>query len=376
MRIAFDHQAFCRQIAGGISRYYCRLAEELSLLGQQVGTFAPVYRNVYLKELPSHLVHGYHVKNYPPKTANVCVAANALVAKTMIKRWKPDILHETYFRKRSVSSGQFPSVITVFDMISELYGQEHSSKHVDFKNTEKYKAISRAEHVICISESTRQDLVQLFDVPLNKLSVIYLGCDIPTSQLAQELSEKTVNIKPKRPFLLYVGLREGYKNFEGMLKAICASPHLLRTFDVVAFGGGKWTPSELQTIASSGFAEQQIRQISGSDQDLNLLYRQAAAFIYPSKYEGFGLPPLEAMAQQCPVVSSNTSAMPEVIGDAAEYFDPNDIDSIKSAIERVVFSEVRTIELIELGNKRISQFGWSVCAQKTLDVYKTLTKNS
>lgn len=372
MRIAFDHQAFCRQIAGGISRYYCRLAEELSNLQQQVGIFAPIYRNVYLKALQNHLVHGYGIRNYPPKTAGMCVAANALIARAMIHNWKPDVVHETYFHKRGIKSARYSSVITVFDMIAELNAQQSSSQLVTFKNTDKYQAVKRADHVICISERTRQDLINFYDVPNNKLSVIHLGCDVPNKTLFDTLSQP----KNTKPFLLYVGLREGYKNFDGMLKAIAASVRLKSTFDIIAFGGGGFTSSELQLISSLGLDTQQVRQMGGSDRDLNLLYGRASAYIYPSKYEGFGLPPLEAMAMQCPVVSSNTSSMPEVIGHAAEYFDPIDTDSIRSAIENVVFSDLRANDLIEKGNKRVQQFAWSVCAKKTLDVYKNLTHKS
>lgn len=372
MRIAFDHQAFCRQIAGGISRYYCRLTEELSHLDQEVGIFAPIYRNIYLKELDHKFVHGYGVKNYPSKTANAFVAANALIAKPMIQQWKPDIVHETYFDKKSPHSNQCPSVITVFDMIGELDALNRFNQQLDFKKTDKYLAINRADHVICISEHTRQDLARLFNVSPNKMTVIHLGCDIPSSQLSNPSTPSMV----KKPFLLYVGMREGYKNFDQMLKAISSSRQLMSTFDIVAFGGGKFTPAEQQQVSKLGFSAQQVRQITGDDQDLNLLYESAIALIYPSKYEGFGLPPLEAMAHQCPVVSSNTSSMPEVIGDAAEYFDPINVESIRTAIENVVFSEARLDDLIRKGSKRVTQFAWSTCAEKTLHVYETLVHKS
>jgi glycosyltransferase involved in cell wall biosynthesis len=383
MRIAFDHQAFCRQIAGGISRYYCRLAEELSLQDQQVGIFAPVYRNIYLKDLPAHLVHGFSIKNYPPKTAGMCVAANGVIARSMIRRWRSDVVHETYFQQQSASSDRSPRVVTVFDMIGELDAQQLTTQPIDFKTTDKYKAVQRADHVICISEHTRQDLVRLFDIQQNKLSVIHLGCDLPlrgqgtdrASELASGSASDSVPAltpKPSRPFLLYVGLRAGYKNFVGMIKAIAASSMLMKDFDLIAFGGGDFTLAEQQLFNSLGFDPQQVRQESGTDQDLNLLYRRAAAFIYPSIYEGFGLPPLEAMAMQCPVVSSHTSSMPEVIGEAAEFFDPNEADSIKFAIEQVVFSEARKQDLIKKGNQRVAQFAWSACAEKTLRVYKAL----
>jgi glycosyltransferase involved in cell wall biosynthesis len=369
MRITFDHQAFCRQTAGGISRYFCRLAQELALEQQEVGVFAPFYRNVYLKDLPPRIVHGYSVKNYPPKTAGFCVEVNAWLAKSMMHRWQPDIVHETYFSSRAMSPAGCPSVITVFDMISELDALQTSSTPIDFKKTDKYKAVERAEHVICISEHTRQDLVRLFNIPESKLSVIHLGCDQPAA--AQRPTPIT---KSSKPYLLFVGLRGGYKNFDGMLRGIAASRRLINEYDVIAFGGEAFTTPELSLIHSLGFKENQVTQVAGHDQKLNSLYQQAAALIYPSKYEWFVLPPLEAMAMQCPVISSDASCMPEIIGEAAQYFDPNQTGSIQLAIESVVFDQGTIQNLISKGNQRVGQFTWANCAEKTLNVYQSINR--
>ena len=110
----------------------------------------------------------------------------------------------------------------------------------------------------------------------------------------------------------------------------------------------------------------------GDDKLLSNLYQNATAFIFPSLYEGFGIPPLEAMANKCPVISSNTSSMPEVIGDAAEYFNPNSIENLIYAIEKVVLSDIRKKELTQLGLDRIKRFSWEKCSNQTLSIYKTL----
>ena len=99
---------------------------------------------------------------------------------------------------------------------------------------------------------------------------------------------------------------------------------------------------------------------------------QLCTKVYPSKYEGFGIPPLEAMSLDCPVICSNTSSIPEVVGDAGEYFDPYDVDSIMSSIERVLQSSVRRAELVLLGRERCKRFSWKRCAQETLAVYRRL----
>jgi glycosyltransferase involved in cell wall biosynthesis len=142
----------------------------------------------------------------------------------------------------------------------------------------------------------------------------------------------------------------------------------------VAFGGGEFKEDEKRLISKLGARSKQIIHKSGSDQELWQLYRNASAFIYPSKYEGFGLPPLEAMSLNCPVISSNTSSMPEVIVDAAEFFDPNDQNDLFRAISNVMSSKSRQEELRALGKKRVEKLSWGTCAKKTLDIYKTLQR--
>jgi glycosyltransferase involved in cell wall biosynthesis len=381
MRIAFDHQAFCLQKTGGISRYYCRLAEQLQQLNQadEVGVFAPLYRNRYLRELSKNLVRGYSVKEYPAKTAGLLVKANGWIARSQIKEWQPDLVHETYFSLARSASKSCPIVLTVFDMIPELYAIDPKAKlHMLVPQTfaadsAKRSAVQRADHIICISEHTRTDLLKLYQVPATKVSVVHLGCEAVEQQ---SLVPDTRATGQTRPYLLYVGLREGYKNFENFLRAVAQAPALLAEFDVLAFGGGTFTMAEQHLISALGFKPTQVLQQAGDDIDLSTAYQNAIAFVYPSTYEGFGLPPLEAMARGCPVVSSNTSSMPEVIGRAGEYFDPQSVDSMSSAIQAVVFSSERTQELIKLGRERVKLFTWQRCAQETRAVYQAVLNTS
>jgi glycosyltransferase involved in cell wall biosynthesis len=183
-------------------------------------------------------------------------------------------------------------------------------------------------------------------------------------------------IKGDRPYLLYVGVRSGYKNFKLFLKGVSQSSKLLLEFDVISFGGGAFNTAELDYIKSLGFRHDQVGQLSGGDEVLNSLYKGAAAFVYPSLYEGFGLPLLEAMVCMCPIICSNSSSMPEVVGDAAEYFNPMITEDISVAIERVVFSESRSLELVEKGLGRVKKYSWKKCAQETLAVYKNLLGDS
>jgi glycosyltransferase involved in cell wall biosynthesis len=366
MRIAFDYQTFALQAYGGIPRYFVQLANSLLKLGESVDVIAPLYQNNYLGSLPKSVVHGRHIRRYPPKTTKLFLKYNQIVSDYKIAQSRPDIVHETYYSAGVSTRKTCPRVITVYDMIHELHQGEFLKS--DKTTSNKVRAIADADHVICISENTKKDLTDLFGTPNDKVSVVHLGFEnfmvSPGEQLVKALEEK--------PFLLFVGSRDGYKNFLGLLKAVALSPHLRKDFDIVAFGGGKFTPEEVGAISSLGLGENQVRYMGGDDGTLGDLYSTARALVYPSIYEGFGMPPLEAMAHRCPVVSSNSSSMPEVIGLAAEYFSPSDVGSIQLAIEQVVYSESRIEELILLGINRLEAFSWTKCAGETLNIYQKL----
>lgn len=368
MRVAFDYQAFCMQPYGGISRYFTRVAEQLLKLDVDVHAFSAIHRNFYLDDLPAEAVTGRRVAAYPPKTIRLFQAYNRVAGKRSMSKWLPDLVHETYYSRQATAPSGRPTVLTVYDMIHELYPESFPAK--DKTSEVKRIAVERADHVVCISESTRKDLVKLFSVPEEKISVVHLGFEQFSSDAA--LSDRAS--ATRKPFLLYVGSRHGYKNFDKMVLAVSSSERLRQDFDVVAFGGGAFSSEEFALISSLGFSQGQIRQVGGGDAVLGGLYKTARAFVYPSVYEGFGLPPLEAMAHSCPVISSHSSSMPEVVGNAGEYFDPLSVEDMTAAIERVVYDSDAIARLQTLGQERLGHFSWQRCAVKTLSVYQSLLR--
>jgi len=365
VRIAFDFQAFVRNSYGGISRYFTRLARDLSNVGQEVGVFAPLHQNCHLSMLPRKIVRGRYA-SYPPEAVRLALAYNRFRYHFQISGWEPDVVHETYYARIGSAPRACPTVITVHDMIHELFPDEFPVW--DRTAAIKRAAVDRADHVICVSENTRSDLMRLYGTPTSKLSVVHHGSD----QLARRMSAGHGAVTGGRPFLLYVGERKGYKNFSGLLKAVASSRKLVSEFDIVAFGGPRFSPVEMERIASLGFAPNQVLHKSGGDDHLGSLYSSARALVYPSLYEGFGFPPLEAMAHRCPVISSNSSAIPEITGSAGEYFDPTDIDDMRRAIEAVVYSDSRVENLRKAGAERLRAFSWKKCVQETLDIYRSL----
>lgn len=366
MRIAFDYQTFCNQPFGGVSRYFACLAEQFAALEQDVRIFAPLHQNHYVKELAPGIVHGYGLPRYPPRSGNLFIPINRFVARRAIKNWRPDIVHETFYSAYRSGPSESRTLITVYDMIHELFKESFPSN--DPTSNIKRIAINRADHVICISESTRLDLIELFGISEEKVSTVHLGFKQFSPQGRIDIAKPKID----RPYLFYVSGRGGYKNFIGFLHSIAASSKLIRDFDVIAFGGGRFMPEQRKLTRQLGFKDSQVRHVTGDDAKLGSYYAQARAFVYPSLYEGFGFPPLEAMSHKCPVISSNTSSMPEVIGDAAEFFDPNNIGDMTRAIESVVYSDERIIQLKALGQARLQNFSWYRCAEETLEIYKRL----
>jgi glycosyltransferase involved in cell wall biosynthesis len=176
---------------------------------------------------------------------------------------------------------------------------------------------------------------------------------------------------PSRPYLLFVGERGGYKNFSQLLAAFHQATDVNIDHDIVAFGGGAKTAAEATEIARLGFTRK-VHFLHGDDSALSEAYAHATALVYPSRYEGFGLPPVEAMHSGCPVVCSNASSIPEIVGEAGLYFDPLSVDELANALVQIVGSQSLRSTLSQKGQIRAAQFTWQSCAQRTLAVYQAI----
>jgi glycosyltransferase involved in cell wall biosynthesis len=364
MRVVFDYQVFAFQKYGGISRYIVRLAEGLGArAGCSARIIAPLHVNAYVGELPRGTFLGHAIG---ASGLNQRIARNVgkRVGPALTAREKPDIVHETYYAADASAPRGVPTVLTVYDMIHEHFASSYASN--DPTRTIKRAAVLRADHVLCISESTRRDLLSVIPEAEGKTSVTLLGFD---SFGAETAGRGTTT---SRPYLLYVGERRLYKNFAGLLKAYASSPRLQASFDIRCFGGGSPGDADRALITELGIAATSVHFDAGDDSALAARYRGAAAFVYPSLYEGFGIPPLEAMSTSCPVIASNTSSIPEICGDAAVYFDPKDPDSICDAIERVAFDTALRADLIDRGHVRLQRFSWDRCTDATIVAYRAL----
>jgi glycosyltransferase involved in cell wall biosynthesis len=371
VRVMFNSQIFCHQRFGGVSRYFTSLVRSMDAIEDvQPLVVAPLHFNDYLDSLPHHLVYGKKI-SWLEKAPGVAYAAGAIPGRIAGRRFKPAIVHNTYyFPERQVPRAAL--ILTVYDMIHEKYPNYFRTGSLIARW--KARCVAQADHVICISENTRRDVIEAYGIAESRTSVTHLACETFESHVGAETSAsfKLRSFGTDTPYLLFVGSRAGHKNFVGLLGAYAASEWLRNNFLLVCFGGGEFTSAERAAISKAQL-ESRVKHVGGTggtDAALGSCYLHAALFVYPSHYEGFGLPLLEAMSLGCPVACSAGGSFPEIAGDAARMFDSTSVESIRDVLESVLSSSSDIAALIERGRIRQRLFSWRKCAEQTVAVYR------
>lgn len=384
MKVLYDSQAFDMQTHGGVSRCFAELyAHRPAFVDASISIKET--NNVYLKDLgfpeagevykhflcakDTKLKHFLFKLTYNLKYGDFSrwdkqPLINRNEAKPVIKNGDYDIFHPTFYDDYFLRLiGKKPFVITVHDMISEIFSMDHSQAK------QKLAVIPKAAHIIAVSEQTKKDLVRIMNVPEEKVSVVYHGADeepyIPssTASFAEE-------------YILYVGSRYVYKNFTAFCKSCVGILKRHPQLKIVCTGV-PFSPEEIQLFESLGIKDRMVHRFVQTRQELFDLYHYAITFVYPSKYEGFGIPILEAYKADCPVMLNRASCFPEIAGDAAVFFDLN---SEKSDFEEQFETLYRLTgdergELIQRQRERMKLYSWSKSATQLADVYKEVLKN-
>ena len=357
IRILYDYQTFHAQRFGGISRYFCEIARHACRI--QTQTAVRFSMNQYIRH--SGIKGHTPIPMRPYKImSGMFRKINRKASLQAIAKGDFDLFHPTYYNPYFLEALQDkPFVLTIHDMTHERFPQYFSPSDP----TPHYKRLlaERAARIIAISECTKRDIVELLHVPEEKIDVIYHGLD------PQPLAEGRPAAFPDE-YILYVGDRRGYKNFEmtvaGFARIASSHPHLY-----LVITGRPLSSQEKELFARYGIERRVTVMSDISDTVLAQLYRNARLFVYPSLYEGFGIPILEAFAQQCPVVLSRASCFPEVAADAAEYFNATLADEMVAAMEHVLTDAAYRHELTEKGTRRLRLFTWDETARRTEDTY-------
>lgn len=267
----------------------------------------------------------------------------------------------------------YPSIVTVHDLVRLAFPFVKEGRMSAVGLALDRKGIQKATHVICVSAATKRDLMDYLNVPEEKITVIHNGVD---HQVFKPL-QKQDGSGPRSPYLLYVGSERPRKNFGVLLRAFAQVKKQGHPFDALTLlkvgPAGRSEAFRKATLAETRRLgiERDIQFIEHlSDAELAVIYSNAVALVFPSLYEGFGLPIVEAMACGCPVITSNVSSLPEISGSAALLVNPHDSAAIAEAIRCVVVDPNVRVRLRDQGLVRAKEFSWEKAAEETLAVYQ------
>lgn len=293
----------------------------------------------------------------------------------------PDVIHSTAYVVPELLNAKL--VVTVHDLSFLLFPDLHTEENRRLLMQNLIYVNSRPAMVICDSEQTKIDLIKFFHVPEERIEVVYLGVDhIFSDPITEENRQKVLEKYEISGFdyLLSVSTIEPRKNFERIINVFSEmiKNEKYSNLHLVCAGGAGWKNEKIYELVRRNNLEDRVKFIGFVDErDLPSIYNGARLFLYPSLYEGFGLPVLEAMSSKVPVITSNTSSLPEVAGDAAVMVNPYNEKDIYNAVENVLNNENLRKQLITEGTQRANLFTWENTAQKTLEVYyKVFSENN
>jgi glycosyltransferase involved in cell wall biosynthesis len=393
MKVLYDHQAFSIQRYGGISRYFAELMN--AFFGKGVVNCRLALRvsdNDYLKSMHREggSLYGEDRSNSERKKAlsGYRSVAEVFLRKVLcesmgyrlngresiraLQEQDFDLFHPTYFNPYFLSYlGKKPFLLTVYDMIHELFPEMFSS--ADRTSFWKRELVFKAAKIIAISNNTRDDLVRYYGISEEKVVVTYLG---PSGFPDGDRAACGFSLPGK--YILFVGnrdkpfpLKERYKNFTFFVESLLPLFREKEDLRLFCAGGGIFNRQERRLFAEHGISGKVLHDPASGGVSADL-YRKATLFVLPSLYEGFGLPVLEAFSCGCPVAVSQTSALPEVAGNAAIYFDPRNADSIRESVRKVLEDEMLQEHLRSEGFKQLRNFSWAKTAEGTKAVYESV----
>lgn len=354
MKVLYDFQAFEMQRIGGISRYFSILMEKLPDYG--INSMLPIIgsNNLYIKGKYDSPIFSF-VKN-PDRF-------NRKYTRYLLPFLKYDIVHPTYYnpyilkyKRKSV-----PMVATVHDFIHERFSSNFpdSEKILRWKKT----ICSSADRLIAISESTKRDLIDFLGVEENRIDVVYHGI-----MWNDKLLSQPVVLPFSGEYLLFVGDRSvKYKNFEEFV--IGVSP-VVRQYSInIVCTGRPFSEPERELLKKYG-VDKNACSIMANENELLWLYQNAICFVYPSKYEGFGLPILEAFGAKCPILLSRASCFPEIAGGAAEYYELGSPDSLAASLTAILDDRAKREAMKKAGTERLRFFTLDKMIENTVNVYR------
>lgn len=371
--VIIDGIIYQLQSKGGISRLFSELLPRMCGLDDSLH-ITLLTQGQLRQALPEHphITHCAipHIERYlRPNCVWKPVASTVrrLMRQLWVGRGMGKIWHSTYYTMPEKWDGY--SVVTVHDMIYERFPDLYGGLKADQFREEKRCCIQQADAVICVSGTTRQEVQQFYGLDSDSIYVVPHACSDVFRQLEQH--EAKMETPTRQPFLLYIGTRARYKNFDMLIQTYSVWPQR-KNVALVIVGGRLWSDDEERRLAELGIRDR-IRLLTDiDDETLCHLYNQAAGLVYPSLYEGFGIPLLEAMACGCPIIASRIPSTIEVAGECPIYFDPAETDDLLNAFD-IVLSEGRNSKRAQAGLENVKFYSWNKTAAQTLEVYQAVS---
>ena len=361
IRVGFDDQIFVAQPRGGISKYFVELFERLPDHGIEPVVLSTGTRNL-------HLAESGRVPTLTPRSR----VAERLTWASWRAFGHPDttpapmppidVMHHTFTHGSYLRRWRGPRVVTVFDMTPEIFPELFPLGNPHFAK-KRYVEVSDA--TIAISHNTANDMTRFYgETAVERTTIIPFG----VGEQFFEQTEPTMDL-PDRS-VLFVGVRQGYKDFATALEAF----RLVAADDpglaLIVVGGGPFTTAESKAIDEAGVKDR-VTRLQPSDAQMPEVYRRSSVFVFPSIYEGFGLPTLESLASGTPTILADASCSREVGGDAARYFEPGSASELAATI-REAFAPDEARRVASAGPARAAEFDWDRVAEATADLYRSL----
>jgi glycosyltransferase involved in cell wall biosynthesis len=366
MKIYFDGVLFSWQKGGGVHRYFTEIINRLSndktvevnLLIQEPNYNIDI-ENVKIKKFNCYIEWSDKTLKYLRKLFSII---NKFRLNNYFKKINTGIFHSTYYT--TYNNTRIPEVVTVHDMTHEKFPNFFNSLGSKRFIRNKKRCIEKSDAIICVSETTKKCLVKFYNVNEEKISVIYHGISDAYLKVTEQ------NKKAIKPYLLFVGNRDFYKNFTFLLNAF-SKWNKNKAYDIV-LTGNPLTKSEVEIIKKLSLSSQIKYSGFVSETQLQELYANSEAFIFPSLDEGFGLPILEAICCMTKVIASDIEIFREIGENMLNYFDPTDENSLIEVLERTSAEKINPEDLEKRANYVKNKFTWDKCANETIQIYKKL----
>ena len=355
MKLLFSYDIFYLQKYGGISSYFVNLAKQFLETQKDVNIPCALHKNSNLLNLDK-IVDGYKIY-YPHFLNKIVGKINNFVFTKKIDTIKPNVIHYTYFNNNFSKIKDIKKIINCWDLTHEKFNKS------SYINDIKKLNFLEADKIICPSFTVKRDLLNYYSLDKDKIQVTYFSSDFEI--------EYTKN-KTLQNYILYVGSRSDYKNFEKFIESFSLSEKLKKDFNLIIFGGENPKSNGLNILKKYNIKKDKFKFVNGTNNDLKYYYKNARLFVYPSRYEGFGIPLVESMRLGCPIISSDGGALKEIAGDGITYFDPDNVEDIKFKLESTIYDNIKLTNTINYGYERCKKYSWKNCAKETYDAYESL----